>query len=407
MNFLSLIGVLGALLRRSKFRRFARLNKARLVMVISAIVIAGWALGVMSDRAIAQLAEAPAPTAEVTEVTETPEELPIEVMPPEVEPPTDPVTPPVSQPKQKGMSYVTWSTNGYTDYEAESSLTQLRSTGADWISLLVTQYQDTITSTTIYAESRTPTDSALAYAIAQAHQLGFKVMLKPHLDLAKDPTHWRGQIGAEFTEADWETWFAAYQTLINRYAQVAQTYGADQFTVGTELQATEGQADRWRAVIANVRQIYTGPITYAGNWDNEGFSWWDAVDYIGIDAYLPLTDRDDPTVDELKATWAPYVAKLADLAATWNKPILFTEVGYRSQNGANRTPWEWKLNSTVDLQEQADCYQAIFESVFDQPWFAGIYLWFWAVTPEGGPYDQGYTPRDKPAEAIMRQWYGG
>lgn len=36
-----------------------------------------------------------------------------------------------------------------------------------------------------------------------------------------------------------------------------------------------------------MRAVYTGEITSSANWGGEesGKSWWDAVDYIGVDAY--------------------------------------------------------------------------------------------------------------------------
>jgi hypothetical protein len=157
-----------------------------------------------------------------------------------------------------------------------------------------------------------------------------------------------------------------------------------------------------------VRSRYHGPLTYAANWGSEtSINWWDAVDYIGVDAYYPLTSKNDPTVAELKAAWQPYSATLASLAVAWNKTILFTEIGYRSQDGSNQHPSEWQSGGTVDLQEQADAYQAAFETIYNQPWFAGMYWWSWGVDPfEGSECDNGYTPHDKPAEDVLRSWYG-
>lgn len=310
--------------------------------------------------------------------------------------------------KQNGFSYATWWPDQYSTPEADLALSNLATTGADWISLIVTDYQDTITSTAIYTTTATPTDADLIHVITQAHSLGLKVMLKPHVDLANDPAHWRGQIGETFTDAQWTAWFASYQAFINRYAQLADAYAVDQFCVGTELSATESRADEWRATIGGVRSRYSGPLTYAANHGSESsLSWWDAVDFIGIDAYYPLTGKNDPTVAELKAAWQPISATLASLAASSHKTILFTEIGYRSQDGANQHPWDWQVGGTVDLQEQADAYQAVFETIYNQPWFAGMYWWSWGVDPfEGGECDDGYTPHDKPAEDILRAWYG-
>ncbi len=311
--------------------------------------------------------------------------------------------------KQQGIAFVSWQPGQYSQPDADLALAHLRATGANWISLLVTQYQDAITSTTIYTKTATPLDADLIHVIDQAHRLGLKVMLKPHVDLARDPAHWRGQIGQGFNEAQWSAWFASYQTFIDHYAQLAQTYGADQFCVGTELSATQDRDAQWRAVVASVRNIYSGPITYAANWGDEAdLSWWNAVDFIGVDAYYPLTNKNNPTVAELMAGWTPHTAMLANLSSRWGKQILFTEVGYRSQDGTNQHPWDYQSEGVIDLQEQADAYQSAFASVFNQPWFAGIYWWSWRPDPfEGGPCDDGYSPHDKPAEDILRSWYGG
>jgi hypothetical protein len=313
-------------------------------------------------------------------------------------------------PPQKGVAYAAWWPGAYSHPDADLALADLKATGANWIALVVTGYQDTITSTTVYTNATTPTDADLTHVIAQAHALELNVMLRPGLTLFDDPTHWHGQIGEAFTtEAEWEAWFASYRSFISHYADLAETCGADQFSIGGELTATTHRADDWRTVIAGVRARYSGPITYSADWGGEetNITWWDGVDYIGVDPYYPLTDKNDPTLDELKAAWAPHVAVLASLSSNWERPVIFTEIGYRSVDGSNRRPWDFNVSGPVDLQEQADAYQATFESVYDQPWLAGMFWWAWTTDPfQGGPCDDSYTPHDKPAEDVLRAWYG-
>jgi hypothetical protein len=312
---------------------------------------------------------------------------------------------------QKGISYVAYESNAYLQPDADLSLEGIASTGANWIAVSVIGYQDTISSTAIFTTTATATDADLIHVIAQAHSLGLRVMLKPHVGILGGPNRWAGQIGQEFTtEAEWSAWFASYRSFVEHYADLSEIYGADQLSVGCELVSTTHRAGDWRALIAGVRARYGGPIAYAANHSGEetSITWWDAVDYIGVDAFYPLTDKNDPTLDELKAAWAPHVSALADLSATWDRPILFTEIGYRSLDGTNQYPWNWQGEGTIDFQEQADAYQAAFESVWDQPWFAGMYWWEWGTDPfQGGPCDDGYTPHDKLAEDVLRAWYGG
>jgi len=312
--------------------------------------------------------------------------------------------------KQRGISYAAWWPGLYSDPDSDISLAHLAETGANWISLIVTCYQDTLSSTTIYASPGTPTDDDLIHVIRQAHALGLRVMLKPHVDLWNDPSHWRGEIGTGFkSEAEWSDWFASYRSFIEHYADLASTHGADQFCVGTELEGTSRRAEDWRRVVAGVRARFFAPLVYAANHSGEetSLAWWDAVDIIGVDAYYPLANRNNPTLSELKAAWRPHVSTLANLATVWHKPIILTEIGYRSLDGAASHPWDWQISGTVDLKEQADAYKAAFESVYNQPWFAGVFWWSWGTDPlEGGPLDDGFTPHDKPAEDALRSWFG-
>jgi hypothetical protein len=243
-----------------------------------------------------------------------------------------------------------------------------------------------------------------------------KVMLKPHVDLLDESNgFWRGDIGDGFTtEAQWSAWFAAYRSFIEHYAQLAQDNGADQFCVGTELLGTtRRRPSDWRAIIAGVRAIFTGPITYAALKEGEEVSitWWDAVDYIGVDGYYQLTSdiNHHPSEAELEQLWDSHVATMANLSASnGNKPILLTEIGFRSQHGCSNHPWDSVIVSPVDPEEQGYAYQATFEKLYNQPWLAGMFWWYWSPDRfTSGPCDDSYSPLQKPAENILRAWYGG
>ncbi|MBN2392007.1 MAG: hypothetical protein JXR84_14865 [Anaerolineae bacterium] len=318
------------------------------------------------------------------------------------------------EPKQEGIAYVSWWFDQYESSSSDESLTKLEDTGAEWISILATWYQDVVTSTDIYSHAeKTPTDAGIIHAIETAHALGLKVMLKPHLDLYADSAHWRGQIGEEFTtEAEWDAWFESYQAFINHYAQIAADYDVEQFCVGTELDGTAVEELRWRELITGtggITGVYTGPLVYAANHTyTNTVMFWDALDYIGIDAYYVVAVTTTATVDDFKMGWTAPISFLENLAEEWDRQIIFTEIGYRSIDGAGMAPWAYEGNPALDLQEQADLYQAFFETVYPQDWFAGVFLWSWDTNPmQGGPCDRGYSPLDKPAEIVLREFFGG
>jgi hypothetical protein len=181
------------------------------------------------------------------------------------------------------------------------------------------------------------------------------------------------------------------------------------FCAGTELEGTTSRAEDWRAVLAGIRSRFHGPIIYAANHSGEeiGLTWWDAVDIIGVDAYYALATGPHPSLDELKSAWASHRDTLAGLASRWQRSVVLTEIGYRSIAGTASHPWDWQVQGTADLEEQATAYQAVRETFDGLSWFAGLFWWSWGTDPyEGGPCDDGYSPHDKPAEAVVRTWYG-
>jgi hypothetical protein len=54
----------------------------------------------------------------------------------------------------------------------------------------------------------------------------------------------------------------------------------------------------WSQLIKKIKKIYSG--NYAANWDDfDKVPFWNELDYIGIDAYFPLSDATTPSVLEL------------------------------------------------------------------------------------------------------------
>ena len=233
-------------------------------------------------------------------------------------------------------------------------------------------------------------------------------MLKPHIDLLNDDSHWRGQIGFADDKTAWQTWFASYTEFITHYAILAQNNKVDYFVIGTELIETSQRVDQWRGVVKKVRTLYNGPITYAANWGEVfDIKWWNDLDAIGVDAYYPLSDTNQPTLAQLQVAWMPIVIRLGQLSQQWNRPIIVTEIGYRSFTGTSRMAETSTGSFTIDLQAQADCYQAMFEAFQGQKWWRGVFWWYWSTSPtQGGSADDNYTANNKPAENILRSNFG-
>ncbi len=254
------------------------------------------------------------------------------------------------------------------------------------------------------------TDEGLAVTTNLARKRGIRTLLKPHVWIGRA---WRAEIRMP-DEAAWDQWFASYRRFILHYARLAEKLDIEALCIGTELRSTVNERPgAWRALIAEIRQVYGGQLTYAANWfaEFEEVPFWDELDYIGIQAYFPLSDGTDPTTEELKAGWQAHLDSIERVAKRFGKPVLFTELGYRSVAGTAATPWEWPSHgetTEIDLELQARCYEAFFETFWNKPWFAGAYFWKWHPSHfrAGGENNRGFTPQNKPAERVMAAWYG-
>ena len=264
------------------------------------------------------------------------------------------------------------------------------------------------------------TDLGLEKTTQLAQEAGIQTLLKPHLWLTRPQDgKWRTDI-AMTSEQDWQTWFATYRTFILHYAQFAEEHDIPILCIGTELQTTAVKREQdWRQLIADIRQVYQGQLTYAANWYEafEQIQFWDELDFIGIQAYFPLAKKLVPSVDELKQGWQQYVDAIATLHTQYQKPVIFTEIGYRSTEDAAIEPWKWpdtsevnpsKLSTPAGLQTQANCYEAFFQTVWPQDWLVGAYWWKWLPSIEANQAQlgAGFSPQNKPAEKVLQKYYG-
>jgi hypothetical protein len=225
-------------------------------------------------------------------------------------------------------------------------------------------------------------------------------MLKPQL--------WGGGFTGEIAFTDepaFARWFALYRRWLLHYARLAELHRVEVLVIGTELEGVSGREADWRRLIADIRRIYSGRLTYAANWglEFETLPFWDALDYLGVNMYYPLAapgETPGPDSPRLQAL----VGRFAALAAKHHKPVLFTEVGYPSTTMAAAEPWK-EDNAPLDLELQRRCYETILTAFSAQPWFAGLYWWKWPSHGRGTPYDGSFSPIAKPAAEVVAHWY--
>ncbi len=312
--------------------------------------------------------------------------------------------------KHRGMSVFGWSEDN-TD-----AIHSLVRANVEWVAVIPFMYQkdektkliNTPENPRIYSKR----DSSFIKSIHDLHRKGLRVHLKPHLWMSSG---WRSNITMDTSE-EWDNWFESYRTNMLRYARIAAKTNAELFCVGTELRTSiKKQPEKWESLIDDIRKIYKGELTYAANWHDEyeHVSFWKKLDYIGIQAYFPLTTVKNPNLQTIEKGWKKPLKALKSVHEKYGKPILFTEVGYKSEADATIKPWEWSpfLSSLTEKKSdktQQLAYEALLKQTWNQPWIAGIYIWQWNIrtTEESAKTDLDFSPRYKPAENVLAKWFG-
>jgi FG-GAP-like repeat/GTA TIM-barrel-like domain len=266
------------------------------------------------------------------------------------------------------------------------------------------------------------------------------------LDPAKIGSYSVGDWRSFYNPTDPAAFFASYKTMIVAVAQVAQANGATMLCIGVELDQLAGPTylSDWTDIITAVRAVFSGTLTYSANWDTAISPWqgqhglsagtrdlttqvsfWSALDFVGIDAYAPLSDKANPVLADLIAGWIEVPSDSTSLAVTGNqslisyfqgaaakigKPLFFTEIGYESASDAALEPAGSSTN-IYDPALQANLYAAFFEA-WQQSGngaLAGVLFWNWDPNAaEVGPGNgANFSPQALPAQRVLTAAFTG
>lgn len=243
--------------------------------------------------------------------------------------------------------------------------------------------------------------------ISELRKANIKVMIKPQLWV------WRGEFTGEImmtNESDWQDLETSYEDFILEYADLANKVNAEIFCIGTELELfVKFRPGFWSQLIEKIKSRYTGKLTYAANWNEFAKTpFWNQLDYIGIDAYFPVSGKKTPTYEDCLKGWKAHKPTIKRLSEQNNKPVLFTEYGYRSVDYSGRKPWvSDRAMKEVNLEAQVNTTKALFDTFWKEDWFAGGFIWKWFIKHDevGGHDNPMFTPQNKPVEAILSETY--
>ncbi len=295
--------------------------------------------------------------------------------------------------------------NGYGSKLAQQSIQKLHDIGGNAIAIVPYSYMESNSKPSFLpfaGSGGDENDESVVFSHSEAQKLGMKTLLKPQLWMGRS---WSGYL--EMTnEADWQAFFGYYYRWIRHYALLAEIYHFDALSVGVEMvKTTRQRPNDWRAMIAKIRKLYSGQLTYCANWgeDFEQLAFGDQLDFIGLNCYYPLSEGDSPNRQEMEQRFDKIMAKAETVSRKFNKPIVFTEIGFRSVQAPWKNPHEEENGRPQNMEHQKLCYEVVGKGLKGKSWCSGVLWWKWPSYLDF--QGDSFTPNGKPAEAAVSTWF--
>ena len=297
--------------------------------------------------------------------------------------------------------------NGYLSNLASEAILKQSELGANAMAIVPYSYMNQPNKPNPLPIPNSPgqeNDQGVIHSAYVAKQQGMATLLKPQIWFRGS---WPGDVNMKSDE-DWDLFFKYYNEWIIHYALLAEIHDIDMLSIGVEfVKATLSHEEEWRQIIRNVRKVYQGQLTYSANWGDEfekvGF--WDELDFIGLNSYYPLSKQDNPSKRELSKNFEGIKNKIKKVYKAHQKPIVFTEIGFRSIDAPWKNPHA-EGDDSFNAAHQDLCYQVIFEGIQDQEWCGGILWWkFPSYLDYQGPENSSFTPNMKQAENTVQEWF--
>ena len=236
------------------------------------------------------------------------------------------------------MTHVAWSHDGYVSAQADDSRQAITPTSSNWVGVLATWYMDRRDSIRSRRTPRRRTDEAVV-ARDPAPPLP-----RVQGDAEASRGRQRRVLARDDSPVGHGPRFSSYDAFVAHEAQLAQANAVDLLDVGTELVTMSDFhfAGQWATVIGHVRgPPTTGPLTYGANANSPGdeftsVSFWSQPRLRGPRRVRTAHRPRRPDRGRAGEAWSgnmngdDMLAAYSNWQAGHGKPVLFTEIGYRS-----------------------------------------------------------------------------
>jgi hypothetical protein len=287
------------------------------------------------------------------------------------------------------------------DYRSHQALERLATTGATYVSIPITVFQDFKNSSLSYlgvhgfitpsGTNEAPSDKDLIGIIQAAKNLNLKVALQFHA-LVNAP-YWPNSrdIGHYWSYFNAAKWFERYSEHVEHYLKLLEPHGIDLISLGHNFLGISGYEQNWKQLAAKVRTLSKAQLTYSAAFGDEerqtGF--WDSLDYLGVFPRFKSSNQESLQV-ELKE----FARTLLYMHKLWKRPVIVTRVAACSRS-AEPIP-------------QEILFQAVHDTIANLPYVKGIIFGDWAADIlYDSKTDVSYNIQGKTSEELVRKLFGG
>ena len=293
----------------------------------------------------------------------------------------------------------------------QKQVKELKQTGSNFIAVMPYAFMPDAYSPQLFYDNKRQwsgeTLKGIESDIKTLQRQGLQVMIKPHIWIKNGV--FTGEISMT-SEADWAEFEAQYASYILDFVKLAEKHQVSLFCLGTELNTFAAErTDFWCDLIEDVKSIFSGQLTYAENWDKyHTVGFWNSLDFIGIDAYFPISESQTPDINDVISSWSSLKEDLESYSKFYATPVLFTEYGYRSIDYAGKKPWfSSRVEGSANEKAQLNLLKGLHQSLWNEEWFAGGFLWKWFpnYNPSSKRHQNRFTIQGKISEEYTKSFY--
>lgn len=312
---------------------------------------------------------------------------------------------------ESGVNISSSENKPFSDAE-KNAIDKLAREGYSGININIGYFQENNTRSEIYPEPET-NKKHLEDLIEYSTSKGLKIYLRPLINNNDNSSR------KENIPADLDEWFSQYSKILK---DITKKYSEKKFDLYLSSELDNlllAHPERFEKLAYEIKELgFTGnlihSIIFNYDLDTTKIKLLNnlPIDIIGIDFYVSMTNpklNDDQKYHEYKY----YLEKIFKTA---KKPVIFTELGYRSIPDGNIMPWSHQqknLPTDYKLQEKSyrNFLKALTSKEFNNDKNLGIYFWISDMNdyssdillPEDSRQD-GYSFFNKPTEEVVKKF---